>query len=146
MLASSITRPSLWTSSPFSNRICSVSAAACCTTKWPGTWHISSLLMNVFVAPVSNKPETSRPLNEITKYYRLLLAFRSMLITSDGARSVFLLSDIRIVRGTYRGIKVTKVTFLHLRTILHVMACLAAIVAMYLRYISSRFILWLHMA
>ena len=50
-----------------------------------------------------------------------------------GARSVFLLRDIRIVRGTSRGVKVNKVTFLHLRIILGVMARLATIVATYLR-------------
>ena len=50
-----------------------------------------------------------------------------------GARSVFLLHDIRTVRGTSRGTKVTKVTFLHLQTILGVMAHLATVVATYLR-------------
>ena len=49
-----------------------------------------------------------------------------------GARSVFLLSDIRSVRGTSRGVKVAKVTFLPLWTILCAVAHLATIVAMYL--------------
>ena len=88
--------------------------------------------MNVFVAPVSNKPETSRPSNEITKYYRVPLAFRNTLITSDGCLLSFF-TDIHIVSGTSRGVKVTKVTFLHLRTIPRIMARLATIVATYLR-------------
>ena len=88
--------------------------------------------MNIFVAPVFNKQETFRPSNEITKYYRVPLVFRNMLITSDGC-SLSFLTDIRIVRGTSRGVKVTKVTFLHLWTILRVMAHLATIVAIYLK-------------
>ena len=57
------------------------------------------------------------------------------LLPQMGACSVFLLSDIHTVRGTYRGFKATKVTFLPLQTILCIMAHLATGVATYLRSI-----------
>ena len=61
-----------------------------CCTWWLGTYRISYWLTNVFVAPVSNSPETSRSSNDITKYYKFPLALCSTLITSDGCSLSFL--------------------------------------------------------
>ena len=129
MFALSVTLPSLWTSSPLGNYICSVSAAVCCTTWWSGTWHISSLLMNVFKAPVSTIQRLWGLQTVSINYAEYLWHSIACWLPQMGACLVYWLSDIHSVRGTSRGVKVTKLATSLLWTILCVMAYLATVIA-----------------